>query len=226
LTVLTIGAVLIGGVAEIVPMVIAGNDKLAAKGHTPYTALELEGRDVFLKEGCYNCHSQMVRPFTWETARYGAASREEDTVYDHPFQWGSKRTGPDLARLGGRYSDVWHYKHMLDPRELAPGSPMPSYRHLLSAHIDVDKTADKLRAMRNVGVPYTPEQIAAAKDDATRAGQGIAVGLANDANVAIAADSELVALISYLQRLGLATSPSPSHSDSRAGFVAQAKGDR
>ena len=226
LTVLTIGAVLIGGVAEIVPMVIAGNDKLAAKGHTPYTALELEGRDVFLKEGCYNCHSQMVRPFTWETARYGAASREEDTVYDHPFQWGSKRTGPDLARLGGRYSDVWHYKHMLDPRELAPGSPMPSYRHLLSAHIDVDKTADKLRAMRNVGVPYTPEQIASAKDDATRAGQGIAVGLANDANVAIAADSELVALISYLQRLGLATSPSPSHSDSRAGFVAQAKGDR
>jgi cytochrome c oxidase cbb3-type subunit I/II len=226
LTVLTIGAVLVGGVAEIVPMVIAGNDKLAAKGHTPYTALELEGRDVFLKEGCYNCHSQMVRPFTWETARYGAASREEDTVYDHPFQWGSKRTGPDLARVGGRYSDVWHYKHMLDPRELAPGSPMPSYRHLLSAHIDVDKTADKLRAMRNVGVPYTPEQIAAAKEDATRAGQVIAAGLANDANVDIAADSELVALISYLQRLGLATSPSPSHSDTRPGFVAQAEGDR
>jgi cytochrome c oxidase cbb3-type subunit I/II len=208
-TVLTIGAVLIGGIAEIVPIVIAGNDKLAAHGQTPYTALELEGRDVFLKEGCYNCHSQMVRPFIWETARFGAASQAQDTIYDHPFQWGSKRTGPDLARLGGRYSDVWHYKHMLDPRELTPGSNMPSYKHLADTRIDFANTADKLRAMRNVGVPYTPEEIARASQSADHAARIIATGLAHDAHVQVATNSELVALIGYLQRLGHPVSPSP-----------------
>jgi cytochrome c oxidase cbb3-type subunit I/II len=208
-TVLTIGAVLIGGIAEIVPIVIAGNDKLAAHGQMPYTALELEGRDVFLKEGCYNCHSQMVRPFVWETARFGAASQAQDAIYDHPFQWGSKRTGPDLARLGGRYSDVWHYKHMLDPRELTPGSNMPSYKHLADTHIDFANTPDKLRAMRNVGVPYTPEEIARASQSADRAARIIVAGLAHDAHVQVATDSELVALIGYLQRLGHPVSPSP-----------------
>jgi cytochrome c oxidase cbb3-type subunit I/II len=209
-TILTIGAVLVGGVAEIVPMVIAGNDKLAAaKGNTPYAALELEGRDVFLKEGCYNCHSQMVRPFTWETARFGAASREEDTTFDHPFQWGSKRTGPDLAHLGGRYSDVWHYRHLLDPRELSPGSNMPPYAHLRERRVDFTRTADKLRAMRAVGVPYKPEEVQSAGREAARAGQLIAAGLAHDGGAQVAPDSELVALISYLQRLGRSTSPIP-----------------
>jgi cytochrome c oxidase cbb3-type subunit I/II len=206
-TILTIGAVLVGGVAEIIPMVVTGNEKLAAvKGNTPYHPLELEGRDVFLKEGCYNCHSQMIRPFAWETARFGAASVEEDTIFDHPFQWGSKRTGPDLARVGGRYSDVWHYRHMQDPRELSPGSNMPPYKHLSEQHIDFAQTADKLRAMRNVGVPYTPEEIAAAGGEARRAGELIAAGLAHDAGADVAPDSEMVALISYLQRLGRGTS--------------------
>jgi cytochrome c oxidase cbb3-type subunit I/II len=202
-TVLTVGAILIGGIAEIVPLVIAGNDKLAAaKEHAPYTALELEGRDVFLKEGCYNCHSQMVRPFAWETARYGEPTTEKETQWDHPFQWGSKRTGPDLARLGGRYTDVWHYRHMLDPRELSPGSNMPAYAHLQSSQVDFSRTPDKLRAMRNVGVPYTPEVIAAASGDAEHAADQIATGLARDVGADIDKRSELIALISYLQRLG------------------------
>jgi cytochrome c oxidase cbb3-type subunit I/II len=202
-TVLTVGAILIGGVAEIVPLVIAGNDKLAAaKEHAPYTALELEGRDVFLKEGCYNCHSQMVRPFAWETARYGEPTTEKETQWDHPFQWGSKRTGPDLAHLGGRYSDVWHYRHMLDPRELSPGSNMPEYAHLQSSLIDFSATPDKLRAMRNIGVPYSPESIAAASGDAEKAAELIATGLAREAGASLDKRSELIALISYLQRLG------------------------
>ncbi|MET0385902.1 MAG: cytochrome-c oxidase, cbb3-type subunit I [Polyangiales bacterium] len=212
-TALTIAAILVGGVAEIVPLVIAGNDKLVAKDHAPYTALQLEGRDVFLKEGCYNCHSQMVRPFAWETARYGSASTESDSRFDHPFQWGSKRTGPDLARVGGRYSDVWHYRHMLDPRELSPGSNMPPYAYLANVNIDFAQTADKLRAMRSVGVPYTPQTIAAAGGDAERAAQQIATGLAREAGVKLDPHSELVALISYLQRLGksgLENEPAPA----------------
>ena len=201
-TVLTIGAILVGGVAEIVPLVIAGNEKLALKDHAPYSPLELEGRDVYLKEGCYNCHSQMVRPLAWETARFGAASVEADSKYDHPFQWGSKRTGPDLARLGGRYSDVWHYRHMLDPRELSPGSNMPPYPHLQDNLIDFASTPDKLRAMRTVGVPYTPERIAAASGEAEQQAAHIVTGLAREAGAALDARSELVALIAYLQRLG------------------------
>jgi cytochrome c oxidase cbb3-type subunit I/II len=225
-TVLTIGAVLVGGVAEIVPMVVTGNDKLAAaKGNTPYAPLELEGRDVFLSEGCYNCHSQMVRPFAWETARFGAASREADTIFDHPFQWGSKRTGPDLARLGGRYSDVWHYKHMQNPRELSPGSNMPPYAHLVESRVDFTRTADKLRAMRNVGVPYTPEQIAGAASEAAREGQAIAAGLSRDAGANIAPDSQLVALISYLQRLGRGTSPLLPPSAAGTNVLANAGGN-
>jgi cytochrome c oxidase cbb3-type subunit I/II len=141
-TALTIVAVLIGGVAEIVPSVIAGGERLRITKSKPYAALELEGRDVFLKEGCYNCHSQMIRPFTWETARYGEVSAEDDSIFDHPFQWGSKRTGPDLARVGGRYSNLWHYKHMLDPREISPGSNMPSYAHLASARVDFAETPE------------------------------------------------------------------------------------
>jgi cytochrome c oxidase cbb3-type subunit I/II len=201
-TVLTIGSILVGGIAEIVPLVIAGNEKLAIKDHAPYTPLELEGRDVFLKEGCYNCHSQMVRPFAWETARFGAPSVESDSKFDHPFQWGSKRTGPDLAHLGGRYTDVWHYRHMLDPRELSPGSNMPGYAHLQESLIDFNDTPDKLRAMRTVGVPYTPERISAASGEADQQATQIATGLAKEAGARLDKHSELVALISFLQRLG------------------------
>jgi cytochrome c oxidase cbb3-type subunit I/II len=201
-TALTIVAVLIGGIAEIVPTVIAGGEKLRSTTNTPYSALELEGRDVYLKEGCYNCHSQMIRPFTWETARYGEVSSEDDSIFDHPFQWGSKRTGPDLARVGGRYSNLWHYKHMLDPREISPGSNMPAYAHLATARVDFSETAEKLRAMRTVGVPYKPEQIATAERDAKQAGVVLAKALKAEGGVDVAADSELIALVSYLQRLG------------------------
>jgi cytochrome c oxidase cbb3-type subunit I/II len=206
-TILTIAVVLVGGVAEILPIVIGSPDRLATAQQTPYSALELEGRDVFLKEGCYNCHSQMVRSLAWETARFGSASQEQDSMYDHPFQWGSKRTGPDLAHLGGRYSDVWHYKHMLDPRELSPGSNMPSYAHLAQRTVDFSLTRDKLRAMLSVGVPYPPQAIASAGGDARHAGEVIARGLAQETGARVAADSELIALIGYLQRLGKYQSP-------------------
>jgi cytochrome c oxidase cbb3-type subunit I/II len=206
-TVLTVGAVLIGGIAEIVPIVIAGNAKLGTTKQQPYTGLELEGRDVFLREGCYNCHSQMIRPLSWETARYGAASTEDDSLFDHPFQWGSKRTGPDLARVGGRYSDVWHYRHLLDPRELSPGSNMPTYAYLETTRIDFTGTPDKLRAMRTVGVPYTPEQIATAAQDAQAAANVIAATLRAEAGAEVPPDSEVVALIAYLQRLGHPQAP-------------------
>jgi cytochrome c oxidase cbb3-type subunit I/II len=209
-TALTIVAVLIGGVAEIVPSVIAGGEKLRSTTNKPYSALELEGRDVFLREGCYNCHSQMIRPFTWETARYGEVSSEDDSIFDHPFQWGSKRTGPDLARVGGRYSNLWHYKHMLDPREISPGSNMPAYPHLATARVDLSETAEKLRAMRTVGVPYKPEQIATAERDAKQAGVALAAALKAEGGADVAADSELIALISYLQRLGrVPAAPAP-----------------
>jgi len=201
-TTLTMVAVLVGGLAEIVPTVIAGGERLRTTKNKPYTALQLEGRDVFLKEGCYNCHSQMVRPFTWETARYGEVSSPDDSVFDHPFQWGSKRTGPDLARVGGRYSNLWHYRHLLDPREISPGSNMPSYAHLATTHVDFSGTPDKLRAMLMVGVPYPPEQIMGATKDAAAAGRQLAAALAQEGSGQVMADSELVALIAYLQRLG------------------------
>ena len=202
LTALTVVAVLAGGIAEIVPLVITSNGQTASSKNVPYTGLELEGRDVFIREGCYNCHSQMIRPFTWETARYGAPSTQDESIFDHPFQWGSKRTGPDLARVGGRYSNLWHYKHMLDPRELSVGSNMPAYVHLREAKVDFNNTATKVRAMRSVGVPYRPEQVEGAGDAARAAGQQIADALREEGGVEVAADSELVALIGYLQRLG------------------------
>ena len=134
--------------------------------------------------------------------RYGEYSKAGEFIYDHPFQWGSKRTGPDLAHLGGRYTDVWHYRHMIDPRELSPGSNMPDYAHLQASLVDFAGTPDKLRAMRNIGVPYSPETIAAASGDAERAAELIAAGLAREAGARIDKRSELIALISYLQRLG------------------------
>jgi cytochrome c oxidase cbb3-type subunit I/II len=200
---------LLGGVAEIVPSVIAGNETLANTKNVPYRALELEGRDVYLKEGCYNCHSQMIRPFGWESARYGEISQPDDSVFDHPFQWGSKRTGPDVARVGGKYNHQWHYRHMIDPREISPGSNMPPYAHLEDSKIDFTLSADKMRAMRTVGVPYSPKQIAVGPDDARAQADQIVAELAQGGEKGVAADSELVALISYLQRLGRPGAPPP-----------------
>jgi cytochrome c oxidase cbb3-type subunit I/II len=198
----TVVAVLIGGVAEIVPTVIAGSAAVATAKNVPYSALELEGRDVYLKEGCYNCHSQMIRPFVWESARYGEISLADDSVFDHPFQWGSKRTGPDLARVGGKYNHQWHYRHMTDPREISPGSNMPPYAHLAHTQIDFASSGDKLRAMRAVGVPYEPAQIQLAAKSAREQAEGIVKELASTGERDVVVDSELVALISYLQRLG------------------------
>ncbi|MGD8862275.1 MAG: cytochrome-c oxidase, cbb3-type subunit I [Myxococcales bacterium] len=219
-TTLTIIGVLIGGVAEIIPSIVTGGETLRTTSNVPYTGLQLEGRDVYLKEGCYNCHSQMIRPFTWETARYGDVSTPDDSVFDHPFQWGSKRTGPDLARVGGRYSHLWHYKHMLDPREISPGSNMPPYPHLLENRVDFEGTGDKMRAMVTVGVPYEPEALQTAAADALAAGKQIAGDLKQEGGVDVAPDSELVALISYLQRLG----KTPEKKDEASAPISQAEG--
>jgi cbb3-type cytochrome c oxidase subunit II len=209
---------------EVAPLYYLKSTIETVQGMRPYTPLELAGRNIYVREGCYNCHSQMIRPFRAETERYGHYSVAGESVYDHPFPWGSKRTGPDLARLAGRYSDVWHYKHLLDPRELTPGSNMPSYAHLSAARVDFDKTPDKLRAMRSVGVPYSPEQIANSTQSARLAAQAIAAGLSHDANVRVASDSELVALIGYLQRLGRAEATLPTPPASKSGPIARAGG--
>jgi len=208
-SVLTVFAVLAGGIAELIPTIIAGGETLRTTRNVPYRALELEGRDVYLKEGCYNCHSQMIRPFAWETARYGEVSMADESVFDHPFQWGSKRTGPDLARTGGKYSHVWHYRHMLDPREISPGSNMPPYTHLASTTIDFSRTQSKLRAMRSVGVPYKAEQVQAAEADANAQAAEIVAELTANGERGAVANSELVALISYLQRLGKPPTEAP-----------------
>ena len=204
-TVITVLAVLAGGIVELIPVLVvkpaeaAGGSMLAAV--KPYSALELEGRDIYIREGCYTCHSQMIRPFRWETLRYGDPSRLEESAYDHPFQWGSKRTGPDLAREGMKYPNLWHYKHMIDPRSITEGSNMPPYAFLATGKIDFSKTTFKVAAMKTLGVPYQTQQIDSAGNDARKQGEHIAKDLADNGAQA-AADSELVALIAYLQRLG------------------------
>ena len=215
-TVLTVIGVLIGGIAELVPSIVAVPEQLATTRNVPYTPLEVEGRDVFVREGCYTCHSQMIRPFTWETARYGPVSTDDDSIFDHPFQWGSRRIGPDLARVGGKYSHVWHYRHMRDPREVSPGSNMPTYHSLAESSLDFGVTADKLRALRVVGVPYDAAEIAAAEVAAQSQHDAIVAELVQEGGVRLCETgsagagsdcdlvgrSEMVALISYLQRLG------------------------
>ncbi|MBO6939023.1 MAG: cytochrome-c oxidase, cbb3-type subunit I [Deltaproteobacteria bacterium] len=212
-TVLTVLAMLVGGAAELLPSILATPEQLSSTHEVPYTPLEIEGRDVYLQEGCYTCHSQMIRPFTWETARYGAVSEPDRSIYDHPFQWGSRRIGPDLARVGGKYSNTWHYRHMIDPREVTPGSNMPIYAPLASRAVDFGGTDVKLRAMRTVGVPYEADEIATAEEAAWTQARAIAESLRDDAGVRICegevsgdcdlrVDGQLVALISYLQRLG------------------------
>ena len=212
-TVLTVLAMLVGGAAELLPSILATPEQLSSTHEVPYTPLELEGRDVYLQEGCYTCHSQMIRPFTWETARYGPVSEPDQSIYDHPFQWGSRRIGPDLARVGGKYSNTWHYRHMLDAREVTPGSNMPVYAALASNAVDFASTEVKMRAMRTVGVPYEADEIATSEEAAWQQARAIAADLESDAGVRtcegaitgdcdLRVDGQLVALISYLQRLG------------------------
>ncbi|UCG74428.1 MAG: cytochrome-c oxidase, cbb3-type subunit II [Chromatiales bacterium] len=175
----------IGGLAEIIPLMMDPQATEAAPGVEPYSALELEGRDIYIREGCYLCHSQMIRPFRAETERYGPYSLAGETVYDHPFQFGSKRTGPDLARVGGRYTDEWHRIHLLNPRDLVPESNMPGFPWLDETEVDAGRTPGKMRALQIVGVPYTEEEIDAASD-------------------AVEGATEMEALIAYLQGLGTA----------------------
>ena len=201
-TIFTVVAVLIGGVVEIIPAIISSPEARKVTENTPYHPLEVEGRDVYLKEGCYTCHSQMIRPFLWETARYGAVSQDTDSVFDHPFQWGSKRTGPDLARVGGKYSNLWHYEHMKNPRAIAQGSNMPPYPHLEERRIDFSGTPSKLRALKRAGVPYSAKDISRSSKSAADAAQSIVEDLRKEGKVTVAPDSELVALIAYLQRIG------------------------
>jgi cytochrome c oxidase cbb3-type subunit 2 len=176
-------AVSIGGLAEIVPLMMSRTAVEPLEGMKPYTATQLEGRDIYIREGCYNCHSQMVRPFRAETERYGHYSLAGETVWDHPFQFGSKRTGPDLARVGGRYSDEWHRIHLINPRDVVPESNMPSYKWLAEAQVNANKTPIKLSRMQMLGVPYTDEDIAAAQAQ-------------------VEGKTELDVLIAYLQYLG------------------------
>ena len=197
-------AVLIGGVAELVPTLVL-NHKLpdGTRPPAPYTALELQGRDLYIREGCYNCHSQMIRPLPGDTARYGEPSTIADSFYDHPFQWGSKRTGPDLARVGGKYPNLWHLEHMKDPRAITPGSNMPSFAWMVDKELDLTNTTRKLNAMRTLGVPYTSDQVSGGNVDLERQAKEITADLAKTGND-VKWNSEMVALIAYLQRLGKA----------------------
>jgi cytochrome c oxidase cbb3-type subunit 2 len=183
--VLILLAVAVGGMVEIVPLFFQRSTTQPLEGVKPYTALQLAGRDIYLREGCYNCHSQMVRPFRAEALRYGQLSQAGEFVYDHPFQWGSKRTGPDLHRVGGKYSDEWHLIHLYNPRDLVPESNMPAYPWLLKANVDPDSMAPRMKALRTVGVPYTDAEIAKAAED-------------------VKGRTEMDALIAYLQVLGTA----------------------
>jgi cytochrome c oxidase cbb3-type subunit I/II len=200
-TVLAFVAVFIGGVIEFVPTWLVESNIPTIASVKPYTPLELEGRDIYVREGCYNCHSQMIRPFRSETERYGEYSKSGEFVYDHPFQWGSRRTGPDLHRIGGKYPDSWHYNHMLDPTTMSPGSIMPAYPWLFENSFNTTDMPAKINAMRTLGVPYEEgfENEAVAEMDTQAA--AIAKNL-DDAKIKIGKDKEIIALIAYLQRMG------------------------
>ncbi|MDI1362120.1 cytochrome-c oxidase, cbb3-type subunit II [Methylotenera sp.] len=182
--VLILLTVAFGGLVEIVPLFFQKSTTEPITGLQPYTALQLAGRDIYTREGCYNCHSQMIRPFRAETLRYGHYSVAGESVYDHPFQWGSKRTGPDLARVGGKYSDDWQRIHLNNPRDLVPESIMPAYPWLEKTLVDADAMPAHMRALRTVGVPYTDAQIASAVED-------------------VKGKTEQDALVAFLQVLGI-----------------------
>ena len=201
LMVLSLIVVAIGGAIEIIPTFLVKSNVPTIASVKPYTPLELHGRDIYVREGCYTCHSQMVRPFRSEVARYGEYSKAGEFVYDHPFQWGSKRTGPDLARIGGKYPDSWHYNHMYEPSSMSPGSIMPNYVWLLERDLDTSVTAAKIRAMQTLGVPYPPGYDQVANRDLMQQAEGIREGLAKD-GIRTASRKEIIALIAYLQRVG------------------------
>jgi len=220
LTLLATVAILIGGIVQIVPTILIKSNIPTISSVQPYTPLELEGRDIYIREGCVGCHSQMIRPFRSEVERYGEYSKAGEYVYDHPFLWGSKRTGPDLMRVGGKYSDSWHLNHFYDPQSISAGSIMPSYKWIILNELDKSDTENKMEVMVDLGVPYTPEDIARAQEWMTDQGISIEENLHSDpdfaknyeANKANAKENnvefvemrnrEIVALIAYIQRLG------------------------
>lgn len=203
-SVLSLIAILVGSGIEIIPSLVADKYVIKVDAIKPYTALELYGRDVYIKEGCYLCHSQTVRPMSHEVVRYGKASNAAEFVYDHPFQWGSKRTGPDLARVGGKYPNMWHYRHFLEPREVTQGSIMPRYSWLFNDKIDYSSLSKKLQVMQQLGVPYTDEEVQNAVTSAQEQAQSIADDLVENGKVpAKIVEKDVVALIAYIQRLGV-----------------------
>jgi len=193
--------ILIGGLVEMIPTFLVESNVPTIASVKPYTPLELQGRDIYVREGCYTCHSQMVRPFRSETERYGEYSKAGEFVYDHPFQWGSKRTGPDLHRVGGKYNDAWHFNHMLDPSSMSPNTIMPSYPWLFESKLNTRITPEKIRAMQKLGVPYPAGYADIANDDLSRQAEKITEGL-KSGGIEISSDKEIIALIAYLQRLG------------------------
>ena len=201
LLVFSLIVVAIGGILEIVPTFLIKSNVPTITSVKPYTALELQGRDIYIREGCYTCHSQMIRPFRDEVARYGEYSKAGEFVYDHPFQWGSKRTGPDLARVGGKYPDSWHYNHMMEPSLMSPGSIMPRYGWLLDNNLDTASTPAKIRAMQTLGVPYSKGYDQQANKDLMTQANSIRISLKMD-KIETPANKEIIALIAYLQRLG------------------------
>ena len=193
--------VAIGGMIEMIPTFMIKSNIPTIATVKPYTPLELQGRDIYVREGCYTCHSQMIRPFRYEVMRYGEYSKAGEFIYDHPFQWGSKRTGPDLARIGGKYPDSWHFNHMLNPRSMSPGSIMPNYPWLFKRDLDISNTNSKIHAMRMLGVPYEQGYEAKANDDLQKQADKIAASLKND-KIEISSKKEIIAMIAYLQRMG------------------------
>lgn len=203
-------AVLVGTFIELAPALLSADYVDVNPAVRPYTPLQLQGRDIYVREGCYLCHSQMIRPIVSETMRYGTYSRPEESIYDHPFQWGSKRIGPDLARVGGKYPDLWHYRHMMDPRDVTPNSIMPVYPWMMKDKIDFAALQKKISVMKMLGVPYTQGEVDRAAELAQTEAREIAKGLEAQGVPAGSEDKEIVALIAYLQRLG---------SDLKKGFI-------
>jgi len=201
--------VLAGSLVELVPMLtgaayqdeVAWNSPANPRPRT-YRPLEVAGRDIYVREGCYLCHSQMIRQLPFDVLRYGDASKAEESMWDHPFQWGSKRTGPDLARVGSKYPDYWHYRHMFEPRDIVPQSIMPPYPWLHRQKINFAELESKLRALRRVGVPYTDAEVEGAAADATAQAAAISAGLVAQGAPEGKADREILALIAYLQAMG------------------------
>ena len=193
--------ILVGSLVELIPTFMVKSNVATIESVKPYTSLELEGRDIYIREGCVSCHSQLVRPFRSETERYGEFSKSGEFVYDHPFLWGSKRTGPDLHREGGKYPDSWHYHHMREPSSMSPGSIMPNYAWLLEQTLNTSQTQDKLAAMKKLGVPYSTQEVNDAVKDLTTQAKAIQANLAAE-KIKVSQDKEIIALIAYLQRLG------------------------